>query len=121
MMALNCSPEVAQEMAVICSCKNFWRILMRHGRNISSRQTRMRGTASGMRHGYKEERILVGCEDVSCCALSLSFFIPSLIILDLLVKKQQSYPGKGQSPPFSAPRSSNPLLFCRITTANESI
>jgi hypothetical protein len=74
---------------------------MRHGRNISTRQTRMRGTASGMRHGYKEERILVGCEDVSCCALSLSFFIPSLIILDLLVKKQQSYPGKGQSPPFS--------------------
>jgi hypothetical protein len=61
-------------MAVIYSCKNFWRILMRHGRNNVARQTRMRGTTSGMSHGYKEERISVGCEDVSCCALSLSFF-----------------------------------------------
>jgi hypothetical protein len=72
-MALNGSPEVAQEM-VIYSCKNFWRILMRHGRNIIARQTRMRGTTSEMSHGYQGERILVGCEDVSCCALSLSFF-----------------------------------------------
>jgi hypothetical protein len=61
-------------MAVICSCKNIWRILMRHGKNIKVRQTRMRGTANRMSHGYKEERILVGCEDVSCCTLSLSFF-----------------------------------------------
>jgi hypothetical protein len=61
-------------MAVICSCKNFWRILMRHGRNIRARQTRMRRIASRMSHGYKEERISVGCEDVSCCALSLRFF-----------------------------------------------
>jgi hypothetical protein len=52
-------------MAVIYSCKNFWRILMRHGRNIIARQTRMRGTTSGMSHGYKEERIFVGYEDVS--------------------------------------------------------
>jgi hypothetical protein len=37
---------------------------MRHGRNITARQTRMRGTASRMSHGYKEERIFVGCEDV---------------------------------------------------------
>jgi hypothetical protein len=65
MMILNCSPAVSREMAVICSCKKFWRILMRHGRNIRARQTRMRGTASRMSHG-NEERILVGCEDVSC-------------------------------------------------------
>jgi hypothetical protein len=58
-MAMNCSPEVAQEMVVICSCKTFWRILMRHGKNIRARQTRMRRTTSGMSHGYKEERILV--------------------------------------------------------------
>jgi hypothetical protein len=63
---------------------------MRHGRNIGTRQLRMRGAASGMSHGYKEERILVGCEDVNCCALSLSFFILSLTMSDLLVKKQQS-------------------------------
>jgi hypothetical protein len=74
MMALNCSPKVAWEMTVICSYKNFWRTFIRHGRNIKARQTRMRGTANGMSHGYREERILVGCEDVSCCALSLSFF-----------------------------------------------
>jgi hypothetical protein len=46
-------------------CKNFWKVLMRHGRNIIARQTRMRGTTSGMSHGYKEERIFVGYEDVS--------------------------------------------------------
>jgi hypothetical protein len=57
MMALNCSLEVAREMAVKCSCKNLWRILIRLGRNIKARQTRMRGTANGMSHGYKEERI----------------------------------------------------------------
>jgi hypothetical protein len=34
----------------------------------------MRGTTSGISHGYKEERILVGREDVSCCALSPRFF-----------------------------------------------
>jgi hypothetical protein len=72
MMALNCSPEVAQEMAVICSCKNLWRILIRHGRNIKARQTRMRGNHQWNQH--KEERISVGCEHVSCSALSLSFF-----------------------------------------------
>jgi hypothetical protein len=42
---------------------------MRHGRNIIARQTRMRGTTSGMSHWYKEwykeERIFVGYEDVS--------------------------------------------------------
>jgi hypothetical protein len=36
----------------------------------------MRVTASRMSHEYKEERILVGCEDVSCYALSLRFFSP---------------------------------------------
>jgi hypothetical protein len=68
---------------------------------------------SGMSHGYKEERILVGCEDVSCCALSLRFFflIPSLTMPDLLVKKQQSSPRKRHSLPFSAVKRSNPLLF----------
>jgi hypothetical protein len=74
MIALNCFPEAAREMAVIHSCKNFWRILIRHSRNIKARQTRMRGTANEMRYAYKEERILVGCEDVSCCTLSLRFF-----------------------------------------------
>jgi hypothetical protein len=44
-------------MAVIYSYKNLWRILIRHGRNIKARQKRMRGTANGMCHGYKEERI----------------------------------------------------------------
>jgi hypothetical protein len=39
------------------------------------RQTRLIGTANGMSHGYKEERISVGCEDVSCCALSLRFLL----------------------------------------------
>jgi hypothetical protein len=73
-MALNCSPEVAPEMVVIHSCKNMWRILMKHGRNIRDRQTRMRGTASRISPGYKEDRILVGCEDVCCCALPLRFF-----------------------------------------------
>jgi hypothetical protein len=53
-------------MVAIPSRKNFWRILMKHGRNIRARQTRMIGTTSRMSHGYKEERILVGCEDVSC-------------------------------------------------------
>jgi hypothetical protein len=38
---------------------------MRHGRNIIGTQTRMRGNASGMSHGYKQESILVGCQDVS--------------------------------------------------------
>jgi hypothetical protein len=66
MMALNCSPVVAEEMAVIHSGTNFWRILMRHGRNMTAKQTRKRGNTSGMIHGYKEERILVGCKDVSC-------------------------------------------------------
>jgi hypothetical protein len=79
MMTLNYSPKIAQEMAVIHSCKNLWRILMKHGRNIMARQTRMRGTTSGMSHGYKEERILVGCVDVSCCALSLFFFFFNLV------------------------------------------
>jgi hypothetical protein len=51
MMALNCSPEVAQEMAIIHSCKNLWRILIRHGRNIKARQTRMRGTTNRMSDG----------------------------------------------------------------------
>jgi hypothetical protein len=74
-MALNCSPEVAREMAVICSCEKSLEILIRHGRNIKVRQTRMRGTASGLSHEYKEERILVGCKDVRCWALSLNFFI----------------------------------------------
>jgi hypothetical protein len=98
MMALNCSPEVTRKMAVINSCKNFWRILMRHGRNIISRQIRMRGTSSSISRGYKEEGILVDCKDVSCCALSLSvFFIPSLNTPDLLVKKQQSSPRKTHS------------------------
>jgi hypothetical protein len=55
-MALNCSPEVAQEMAVIHSCKNLWKILIRHSRNIKARQTRMRGTANGMSHGYKRRK-----------------------------------------------------------------
>jgi hypothetical protein len=44
-------------MAIIHSCKNLWRILIRHSGNIKARQTRMRGTANGMSHGYKEERI----------------------------------------------------------------
>jgi hypothetical protein len=47
---------------------------MRHGRNTKARQTRMRGTASGMNHGYKEERISVDCEDVRAQQLALSFF-----------------------------------------------
>jgi hypothetical protein len=34
----------------------------------------MTGTSKRMSHGYKEERILVGCEDVNCCALSLRWF-----------------------------------------------
>jgi hypothetical protein len=51
-------------------------------------------------HGYKKERILVGCEDVSCCALSLHFLTPSLTMPDLLVKKQQSFKDR-HSPPFS--------------------
>jgi hypothetical protein len=75
MMALNPSREVAQEMAVICSCKTPWRILIRHGTNLKARQTWMRGTTNGMSHGYKEERISAGCEDGSCCALSLSFLL----------------------------------------------
>jgi hypothetical protein len=74
MMVLNCSPEVAREMAVIRSCKNLWRILIQHGRNIKARQTRMRGTANGMSHGYEEERKSVDCEDVSYCALSKLFY-----------------------------------------------
>jgi hypothetical protein len=45
---------------------------MKHGRNIRARKTRMKGTVSGMNHGYKEERTSVSFEDVSCCALSLS-------------------------------------------------
>jgi hypothetical protein len=57
MMALNCSPEIAQEIAVKCSCKYFWRILMRHGRNLRARQTRMRRTSSGMSHGYNGKNI----------------------------------------------------------------
>jgi hypothetical protein len=84
-------------MAVICSCEIFWRILMRHGMNITARKTRIRGTASGMRHGYKEERILVGCEDVSCWALSLSLFSLSVTMPDLLMKKW-----KRHNLPFSA-------------------
>jgi hypothetical protein len=74
---------------------------MSHGRNITDKQTRMRGNASRMSHVYKKERVLVGCEDVSCCALSLNFFMPSLtmtilslIMPDLLMKKQQSSPRK---------------------------
>jgi hypothetical protein len=61
---------------------------MRHGRNIRARQTRMRGTARGMSHGYKEGKILIGFEGVSCCALFFCFFIPSLTMPDLLVKKK---------------------------------
>jgi hypothetical protein len=37
--------------------------------------------------GYKEERVLVGCEDVSCCAISLNLFTLALTMPDL-VKKQ---------------------------------
>jgi hypothetical protein len=44
-------------MAVICFCESFWRILIRHGGNIKAIQTRMRSSANGMSHGYKEERI----------------------------------------------------------------
>jgi hypothetical protein len=72
---------------------------MRHGRNIIARQTRMTGTTSRMSHVYKEERILVGCEDVSGCALSL-FLIPSLTTPNLLVKKQHSSPKSRHSPLF---------------------
>jgi hypothetical protein len=92
-------------MAVIHSCKNPWRIFMRHGRNTKARQTRMRGTASGMNHGYKEERISVDCEDVRAQQLALSFFfffLLSLTMPDLLVKKQSS--PKRHSLPFSAVR-----------------
>jgi hypothetical protein len=70
---------------------------MRHGRNIRARQTRMRGTVIRMSHEYKKERILIHCEGVSCCALSLSFFIPSLTMADILVKKNKNnnpLPGK---------------------------
>jgi hypothetical protein len=91
-MALNCLPEVAQEMAVICSHKNLQRILIRHGRNIKARQTRMRRN-----HQW------------------------NLTMSDLLVKKQQSSPKKRYSPPFSAVRRSNHLLFCRTTDANKLI
>jgi hypothetical protein len=38
MIAFNCSPEVAQDIPVISSCKNHWRILIRHGRNITAKQ-----------------------------------------------------------------------------------
>jgi hypothetical protein len=38
MIAINCSPEVVQEIPVISSCKNFWRILIRHVRNITAKQ-----------------------------------------------------------------------------------
>jgi hypothetical protein len=62
-------------MAEIRSCENLWRLLIRHGRNLKARQTRMRGTANAMSHGYKEERVSVDCEDGSCCALSLSFLL----------------------------------------------
>jgi hypothetical protein len=55
MVALNCSPVVAQEMSVICSCKNLWRILIRHGRNIKARQTRMSGTTNGMSIGTRRK------------------------------------------------------------------
>jgi hypothetical protein len=89
-------------MALILFCKNLWRILIRHGRNIKARQTRIRGTANARSHGYKEERVLVGCEDVSSCALSLSFFTLSLTMPDLLVKKQQLSPKKRNSSPFSS-------------------
>jgi hypothetical protein len=64
---------------------------MRHSRNITAGQKRMRVTASRMSHGYKEKRILVGSEDVSSCTLYLSFFfflILSLTMPDLLMKKQ---------------------------------
>jgi hypothetical protein len=97
------------------------KILKRHGRNIRAKQTRMRGTTNGMSHGYKEEIILVGCEDVSWCALSLGFFIPPLTMPDLLVKKQQSSPRKRYKPPFSAVRRSSPLLFCKTIATVESI
>jgi hypothetical protein len=50
---------------------------MSHDRNSRVRQRRMRGNTCEMSHGYKEERILVGCEGVSCCALSLRFFYPA--------------------------------------------
>jgi hypothetical protein len=51
---------------------------------MRAKQTRMRGTANRMSHGYKEERILVGCKDVSC---AFFFLISSLTNPDLLVKK----------------------------------
>jgi hypothetical protein len=57
----------------------------------------MSGTASGMSHRYKEERILIGCEDVSCCAFSLSFFILSLTTPELLVKKKNKKPKPKQN------------------------
>jgi hypothetical protein len=67
-------------------------------------KTKMRGTTSGMSHGYKEERILVGYENVLCCSLSLSLFIPSLTMTDLLVDKQQSSPRKRHKLPYSGGR-----------------
>jgi hypothetical protein len=60
-------------MAVIRFCKNLWRIFISHGRNIKARQIRLRGTASGMSHVYKEERIS-DCEDVRAQQLALSYF-----------------------------------------------
>jgi hypothetical protein len=83
-------------MAVIHFCKNPW-ILISHGRNIKARQTRMRGTASRMSHGYKEERISVDCEDVRAQQLSLSFFLLSLTMPDLLVNNP---PLRGIACPF---------------------
>jgi hypothetical protein len=50
----------------------------------------MKGITKGMSHGYNEERILVGCVDVICYALSLSLFTPSLTMPQLLVKKSSS-------------------------------
>jgi hypothetical protein len=52
----------------------------------------MGGTANGMSHVYKEERIFVGCEVISCFALSLRFFYPVPDSARLIDCKNNSLP-----------------------------
>jgi hypothetical protein len=66
------------------------------------------------------ERILVGCDDVSCCALSLSFLNQSLTMPGLLVSKQQSSPKKRHSCLFQLWGDLIPP-FCRTTATYEWI
>jgi hypothetical protein len=47
-----------------------------------------------MSHGYKEERMLVGCVEVSCCAFSFEALYPDPDYARLVGEKLTIFPHK---------------------------